>query len=276
MIIWLASYPKSGNTWTRILIGQMIYYHDNDINFYQKSKKIYNYPEPRHFRELVKDSSNRSAIVENWINSQNILCLKNDTQIFKTHNMLGSFGKHHFTNHKITKGVIHVVRDPRDVISSVQNHFSLENQENAKKFILDKNKWLFDKGRVDTFISSWNYHYLSWKSFKKNYLLIKYEDLIEKPKNEILRLYNYLKQFFEISIKENELDKIIENSSFENLQKLEKEGTFKENTFNRNTGEKNIFFRIGKSKQWGRTLDKKIISDLELSFKKEMEELGYL
>ena len=44
MIIWLASYPKSGNTWTRILISQILY-QIIKLNFFEDSKKIYNYPE---------------------------------------------------------------------------------------------------------------------------------------------------------------------------------------------------------------------------------------
>ena len=75
-----------------------------------------------------------------------------------------------------------------------------------KNFILDKNKWIGEKNRVDTFISSWNYHYLSWKTFNKNYHLIRYEDLVKNTKEEVIKLMEYLKKFFEINVKENEID----------------------------------------------------------------------
>ena len=276
MILWLASYPKSGNTWTRILISQLISKNNNKLNFYEEAKKIDNYPEPKYFNKLVKDTSNREEIIKNWLYSQNILCLKNETQIFKTHNILGSFGEFAFTNAEVTAGVIYIVRDPRNIISSVQNHFSLNNIFDAKNFILDKNKWIGGKKRVDTFISSWNYHYLSWKSFKKNYHLIKYEDLVKNTKEEVIKLIVYLKKFFEVNVKENEIDKIIKNASFESLQNLENEGEFDENTKNKITGKKNKFFRLGPSNDWKKYLDKEICKELESKFEKEMKELGYL
>ena len=118
------------------------------------------------------------------------MCLKNETQILKTHNILGSFGKFAFTNKEVTEGVIYIVRDPRNIISSLKNHFFLKDINEAKKFILEKNQWIFEKNRVDTFISSWNYHYLSWKTFNKNYHLIRYEDLVKNTKEEVIKFVN--------------------------------------------------------------------------------------
>ena len=276
MIIWLASYPKSGNTWLRILIGQLISDNNDKNNFYQNSKKILNYPEIKFFKELVKDHTDRAEIVKNWVNSQNILCLKSETQILKTHNMLGSFGKYAFTNSDLTSGVIHVVRDPRNVVSSVKNHFSFKDINEAKEFMFKKDAWIHGENRVDTFISSWGYNYISWKSFKKNYLLIKYEDLIENTRREVIKVSNYLKQFFEIKVKESEIDQIIENASFENLQKIESKGEFDENTKNKNTGKKNKFFRLGASNDWKSSLNKNVVDEIEKEFSNEMKELGYL
>ena len=212
MIIWLASYPKSGNTWTRILISQLISGDPNDLSYYENSKIIRNYPLAEHFKSFVQNLNNREQIIQNWVNSQKLLSIKNKIQIFKTHNILGSFGNYSFTNKEITLGVIHVVRDPRNVISSVKNHFSLDDLNSAKEFIFDKNKWIgdLDRGSVDTFISSWKYHYLSWKSFNKNYLLIKYEDLLKNTKSEVLKIYSYLKQFYLLNLDEKQIDRINE------------------------------------------------------------------
>ena len=75
---------------------------------------------------------------------------------------------------------------------------------------------------------------------------------------------------------ESEIDKIIENASFENLQKLEGKGEFNENTKNTNTGEKNKFFRLGASNDWRRSLNKTVVDEIEKEFSNEMKELGYL
>ena len=276
MIIWLASYPKSGNTWVRMLIGQILSEDKNKNSFFEDLKKIYNYPERVHFKKLVNDFSNRDEIIKNWINSQNIINLKNENIILKTHNILGSFGKYSFTNYKVTEGVIYIVRDPRNIISSLKNHFFLKDINEAKEFIFEKNQWIFEKDRVDTFISSWNYHYKSWKTFKKNYLLIKYEDLLQNPRDQVLRICQYLEKFFKINSQKINIDQIIENSSFSNLQKIENEGKFNEGIVNQVTGEKAKFFHLGPLNNWRTMLDNKTVSDVEKNFRNEMKELGYL
>ena len=63
----------------------------------------------------------------------------------------------------------------------------------------------------------WKMHYLSWKGFSNNNLLIKYEDLLGNPMNEITKIYNYLKKFFDLNLENEDFDKILELSSFENL-----------------------------------------------------------
>ena len=278
MIIWLASYPKSGNTWVRVLISNIINFDKIDFeNPFGFIDQIESYPNVKHFSTIIKDFNNPDEMVPNWINSQNLLSLNKNIKIFKTHNMLGSFGKHRFTDLNNTAGVIHIVRDPRNVVSSLKNHFSLNNINDAKNFILAKNNWVYgkDTGVLPTFISSWKMHYLSWKTFPNNYLLIKYEDLLKNPMNEIKKIYNYLKKFFDLNLKSEDFDKILKLSSFENLKKKENEGKFKENLKNLETKKIN-FFNSGPLNDWKKKLDESLRNDLEKEFGKEMKELDYL
>ena len=109
--------------------------------------------------------------------------------------MLCKINQNSFTNYDNSIGVINIVRDPRNVITLVKHYYSLKNYDKAFEFISNENNFL---GKLDlkynferqtqfpTFISSWNNHYNSWKNFKKNYLLIKYEDLIDKPKKHLI------------------------------------------------------------------------------------------
>tara|TARA_Y100000741_G_scaffold275499_1_gene215393 strand:- start:1102 stop:1941 length:840 start_codon:yes stop_codon:yes gene_type:complete len=279
MIIWLASYPKSGNTWVRVLISNIIKFKKIDYeNPFALINQIESYPNIKHFSRLIKNSQNPDEIVPNWINSQNILNLNKDIKLFKTHNMLGSFGDYSFTDTNNTAGVIHIVRDPRNVVSSLKNHFSLNDMSAAKKFILAENNWLYgkDSGVLPTFVSSWKMHYLSWKNFPKNYLLIKYEDLLKKPIIEIRKIYNYLKNFFELNLNSEDLNGILKLSTFENLKKKEKEGKFKENMDHLETKKKINFFDSGPSNDWRKQLNKDLLEDLEKEFAKEMKELGYI
>ena len=66
MIIWLASYPKSGNTWVRSIISSLLYSDDGDFNF-ELIKKIKQFPEKKYFKDLISDFGNFDEIKRNWI-----------------------------------------------------------------------------------------------------------------------------------------------------------------------------------------------------------------
>ena len=182
-----------------------------------------------------------------------------------------------FTSLENTIGVIHIVRDPRNIFTSLKNHFGLTNDKAVVKFMFDEDLTIgLDENRVPQLISSWNNHYNSWKKFPKNNILIKYEDLLIDTKNQILRLIDFVNNFNKISISDHDLDKIVANSSFENLKRLEAKGMFDENSINKNTGKSNVFFNMGIKNDWKKLLDENSKSLIEDKFKDEMIELGYL
>ena len=292
MIIWLVSYPKSGNTWVRTLIGQILNNNFDNKKIFETSKKIRLYPSKIDFIDLDDDFKNtvlnddkkkiifdKTAI--NWLRSQNIINTNKKFNIFKTHNMLCKLKiqnkLHSFTDTKNSIGVIHIVRDPRNVISSLVNHFSFKSTDSALKFMMNENQTMgIEDNKVPQFLSSWKNHYNSWKRFPKNYLLIKYENLIDDPKKEVKKIIEYLNNFFRINISDNNLNNVISNSSFENLKNLETKGLFDESAKDKNTGKVKTFFYLGKENNWKRMLNKNILNKLEKNFQTEMKELGYM
>mgnify|MGYP003716960853 FL=1 len=74
--------------------------------------------------------------------SQDKMNLDNKIKFIKTHHVNCKIGTDSFTNLDNTKGVIYIVRDPRNVVTSIKNHFSLNTYEDAKKFIFDDHGWL--------------------------------------------------------------------------------------------------------------------------------------
>ena len=119
-------------------------------------------------------------------------------------------------------------------------------------------------------------HYISWKNFPKNYLLIKYEDLLKNPVEEIKRIYNYLKKFFELDLQLEDLNKVSELSSFKNLKNKENKDGFDESHEDREDKKKISFFHSGPLNDWKKTLDKDVKIEIERNFSKEMKELGYI
>ena len=286
MIIWLASYPKSGNTWLRFFIISLLIGKKTDLNL-SHLKAIINYPHSTHFNDLVSDLLDFTEIAKNWIISQKKINSDKNLRFFKTHNMLGKFKGFPFTNSENTLGAIYIVRDPRNVITSLKNHYSLSNYKEAKEFLFNENKILglseeqknlymeSKKFPLTQFVGSWKSHYLSWKNMRKNNLLIRYEDLVNDTKNEFNKIADYIGGLLKLKFTEDQIDTAINFSSFEKLEKMEKKDGFAESNIGKD-GNRNKFFFLGPKNDWSKILDGQISSDIEKEFETEMKELGYL
>ena len=269
MIIWLASYPKSGNTWVRSFLTNY-FSGSSEFNFTQLDK-IRRFPTPELMDQLKINIHNLSEIASNWINMQEFINLKNDTTYLKTHNAMCTVNNYSFTNKKNTIGFIYLVRDPRDVILSYSHHLE-KSIEFTLKIMIDKSarEKMDNKGNDESILGSWSENYKSWRDYNSvKKIIIKYEDLIQNPYETFFKIINYLNGINGLPIDEGMIKKSIENTSFKNLQNLEKKYGFPEK-------DHGVFFRKGKSKEWKNDLDKKIIFKIEQAFNEEMKELGYL
>ena len=289
MIIWLASYPKSGNTWLRAILHQIIIKKKNNHETWLSNlhKLVDTYPKIEHFKNLTSvlinesDFLNKNEIIKNWDKSQKKLNSDKKLRLLKTHNMLCSINidqhNHSFTNEDNTLGVIHVVRDPRNVITSVKNHFFLQTYDEALEFLTNASRWSgIRNGEIPHFISSWEHHFESWALFPKNYILFKYEDILNNPEKQIKRLIEYLQKFIKIDCDKETINQIINDTNFENLKNLEKKGNFLENAVNAETKDKAFFFNLGPKNDYKKFLDKNIQNEIEKKFENTMKKLNYL
>ena len=280
MIIWIASYPKSGNTWLRSIISALVYSKDGIFTF-DKLKKIEQFPEKKFFKDLVKNFRDFDEIKKNWIAAQDKINLDEKIKFFKTHQGNFKIGNDHFTNNQNTQAVIYIVRDPRNLVTSISNHYSLSLNE-ACKFLTSPElrgngkSWEEKKDGIYNFLGKWNEHYKSWTNNTKNLLLLRYEDLITEPKKELEKLIFFLNKYVNFETSDIKINKILESTSFKNLKKMEQEGSFMENVIKKETGSNVNFFNLGPKNIWQNSLDKKIIKKIEDDFKDEMKEIGYL
>jgi|TARA_B110000503_G_scaffold26899_1_gene42600 hypothetical protein len=280
MIIWLASYPKSGNTWVRYFLTSLIYSNQGK-NGLEKLGFIMQYPKRDQFEKLVTNFDDFNQIRKNWINSQNLINSDKKIKIFKTHHVLCGLGEENFTNEKNTLGAIYIVRDPRNVISSILYHFNLSNTEEALNFIQKEEKFIGNvKNKVNyplhTLIGSWKTNYNSWKNVGKNFLLVKYEDLILNPNTEFKRIADYITNTINIKFSEEQIEKSINECSFKNMRSLEDKNGFIESIKDSEGKNKKKFFNLGPKNTWKENLDKKFADEIENSFNDEMKELGYI
>ena len=132
MIIWLASYPKSGNTWVRLFLRSYLSRNKEEFNINQKPNdefKINRFPNNKMLKEMQIDSGNFFEIAKNWITVQEKINLNNRLNILKTHNAMCTINKSKFTNQENTLGAVYIVRDPRNVITSLKNHYQLDDKQ---------------------------------------------------------------------------------------------------------------------------------------------------
>ena len=277
MIIWLASYPKSGNTWMWFFIKS--YFNPPSKKFslnhdMDDTHLLETFPTERGFDQLKIKYQDFFEISKNWINLQSLINLNNKTNFLKTHNAMCTVNNNKFTDIHNTLGAIHIVRDPRDVLVSYSSYMSEDIDKTLEKLLSDdtyEGGTFKDKFYRKSIMGSWSGHYNSWKNYQsKETLLVKYEDMVNKSNSTFLKVLNYLKKINKIEVDQNKMNHAIEETSFENLKKLEISEGFKVNP------SKKPFFRKGVVGDWKEKLTKNQTQKIEKAFRSEMVELGYL
>jgi hypothetical protein len=280
MIIWLASYPKSGNTWLRSMMSALMYTNDGVFNF-KLLKKIDQFPLKKHFKNFTNEFQNFNEIKKYWEDAQDLINLDNEVKFLKTHHINCKIDQYNFTNKRNTLATIYIIRDPRNLVNSISNHFS-KTLDESKEFLFtprfiggQKNKTISVEDSFKTFLGTWSEHYKFWKHNNKDFLLIKYEDLIKDTRFELERIIDFIKKYTDVETNESKNENIIKTTNFKFLQNLEEKGFFNENAYETNQKKKK-FFNLGPENNWENLLDKKIIDEIETKFSDVMKELEYL
>lgn len=278
-IIWISSYPKSGNTFLRVLLSTYFYSEDG---FYSQKllDKIDEYP--RDFFDYSSSSSLKEESII-WKKKQGEISDKNLEFIFlKTH--LASLlinNKYKTIEDNYTKCILYIYRDPRNVALSLRDFFNTDTSE-AIKYLLNKKKILYHKksdlgSKSYTPILDWESNYISYKINSKFIptLFIKYEKLATNTEEEFLRILNFLKDFINFEINIGKAIKTINNTSFKNLKSIEEREGFYEQEKMGILSSIKPFFSLGIKRNYKEDL---ILSEEELiktSFAKTINELGY-
>tara|TARA_Y100000591_G_C21822865_1_gene694711 strand:- start:1226 stop:2062 length:837 start_codon:yes stop_codon:yes gene_type:complete len=278
MIIWIASYPKSGNTYLRSFIASYFFSKDGSFHF-DDLLNVQQFPNIKFskFKSETKDEASKS-----WIFNQNNFFDKSKITFLKTHSCLIDYNGNKFTTKSQTLGGIYIVRDPRNVISSLTHHYSLKYDE-ALKYMIDEQSGLMDKSYQNdhsnfTYLNSWSNHYKSWinnKEFK--ILLIKYEDLERNKVNIFSKIIHFVNELSnnKKDIDGKKLDNAIRSTNFINLKNKELNEGFEESVFSRKTGKKINFFNLGFNNRWQKILPFDIKNNMNKYFYNDIKYLKY-
>ena len=282
MIFWIASYPKSGNTWLRSLLSSYLYSKDGIFDQSLLSK-IGQFPEKKYFNNFDYDPSIITDTSKFWIKAQEKINKDKTIKFFKTHNILGAINGNNFTNTQNTMGCIYIVRDPRNVITSLKNHYEM-NDDEALSFMMKENKFIYDHHRTNDysdfqFISSWEKNYKSW--IDQNILpvkLVKYENLYDKTFEvfkgiiEFINKLSNSKKTFDSKKAKNS----IKSSTFTELKRIEETDGFLESILSKNETKKIPFFHLGPKNDWKKIFNYNFQKKLNIKFNKNLKELDYI
>ena len=283
MIFWITSYPKSGNTWLRILLSS--YYYTKD-GFYDESvlKNIDQFPQKKFFKEFNYDPRVVTDTIKFWIKAQEKINQDKKLRFFKTHNAFGALNNFDFTNKHNSIGCVYVVRDPRNVITSLKNFYEM-NDDQAFKWITNKNQYIYDVNKFEKdgysdfqFISSWDTNFESWKIQKKIPIkIIRYEDLLNQTYKVLTEVITFINQttISKEKINKNKIKNAIGSTSFSKLKEKEKNEGFSEAPKSKGGDKKIPFFNLGPKNNWKIILNDDLKDKLNNVFKKKLEELAY-
>ena len=271
--IFLASYPKSGNTWLRAIISNaLINKKKFTLNELKKIPLLSSKQNFKNFKNI--EYSDDGDINFDWMSENIINCQKylNDTNkdinIYKTHSV-----RHlKFTNETVNMGFVCIIRDPRDIVISL-SHFAGGSLERTINEMLYSKKLMTRTNGAKELVSTWDLHTRSWLEYKNvSRLIIKYEDLIIKTEENILQIFDFLNKITSNTFFQNkiDIDKIIQETSMSNLKKEEELFGFKEASKYSN------FFRSGKMEQWRDILSLDQIKLIEKELYPIMKQFNYL
>ncbi len=282
MIFWISSYPKSGNTWLRALLSSYYFtvdgYFKNDLIL----RNVDQFPQKKYLTNFSYDSKVPGDTSKVWIQAQKKINIDKKIKFFKTHNALIKLGDNDFTNEKLSIGGIYIVRDPRNVITSLSNHYELSN-ENALNFMLGEKKYIYDFYKKNDFsdfqlISSWEKNYRSWKNYTRFPVkFIRYEDLAKNTFLVFEEIINFIDMICEYKKKfdKQKAENSILSTSFEKLKNLEMKKGFLESVSSKTNQKKIPFFHLGPNNKWQKNFDKKFLKKINNIFEKNLIELNY-
>ena len=280
MIIWLASYPKSGNTWLRSLIASYFYSKEGSFNF-KLLDNIDQFPSAQFFKNFEDPLLTPESTSRFWISEQKKINRENKIRFLKTHNALCKINSNSFTDEKNSIAAIYIVRDPRNLITSLSHHYQI-NYKDALNFMINKKKALIEKSnnRYVGFVPllSWDLHLESWINCKKfPVLTIRYEDLAANTFDTFKNVIKFINQFSPVfdNLDETRIKHSINSCSFEKLQDLEKKSGFHEAMENKINKKKIKFFNLGKDNNYKKLLEPKLAQQIADLFKSQMVKFKY-
>lgn len=271
-ILWLASYPKSGNTWLRAFLANYVAGLPQSVPINELYKFSFSDAHSWPYENLLKkplSELSEAEIIRARPKVHEMLAKTKPSHVMvKTHNLLTAIEGIPTITPSVTFGAIYVIRNPLDTTVSTSHHYGEEIEDSVRVLGFSNATIQPNATNVRQYLGSWSDHVRSWTTADGLYhLVLRYEDMLSKPHREFARVI----KFMGLPEDRARLDRAIKFSSFRELSGQEKKIGFIERSKNAER-----FFRKGKAGTWRTTLDQDHIARIIADHGDVMVEHGYL
>lgn len=271
-ITWLASYPKSGNTWLRTFLAN--YCDDraepfeiNRLPYFshgEMSVGIFEAIADKKVGQLADEVLQR---LRPEVHRQ-IAALEREPNFVKTHNAIAVLFDVPTVTPEVTKAAVYVVRSPLDVALSYADHYGLTIDTAIEQMGSASNRTRTTDRNVFQYLGDWSQHVRSWAEAPGlGAHVVRYEDMADRPKGAFGDIVTYLA----LRNEAERLRRAIRFSSFRVLKSQEARQGFYERSRH-----SEAFFRSGRTRQWKTVLTTKQIDAIVTAHGETMATFGYL
>ena len=271
-IIWLASYPKSGNTWMRAFLANLFINDPQPINindlpnfaYGDARADLYEAASGKPLEELSDADIHRLRPAV----ARMIAAARPDAVFAKTHNAVAQFDGTPTIPPDSTAGAIYVVRNPLDTAISYAHHFGMEPDQAIEAMNSEINQIVTLGRSAFQFLGSWHSHVESWLDAPGlSPHLVRYEDMLRDP----LKAFGGVVKYLKLPREPARLKQAIRFSSFKVLSEQEQRDGFRERSKINDR-----FFRAGRAGGWRESLSEEQVQRVIAYQGKVMRRLGYL
>jgi hypothetical protein len=273
-LLWIASYPKSGNTWMRAFIENYLQNLPRPVDINDLLKLSTAEARSDRYAQFVSDGRKTTELSTEEVCAirplvQADIARKAPATVFvKTHNFLGEYKGYPLHNSSVTSGAIYLVRNPLDVAVSMANYFDYSVDDAISYMAEEMTGTPNEEANVPQIISSWSSHVQSWTANPESQVLVlRYEDLLRNALKEFKKVVSFLGQAKD----PNRLKKAVRFSSFDQLKAQESKHGFIERHENARS-----FFRKGRQNQWREMLNDRQIQKIVDDHGEQMARFRYL
>lgn len=271
-IVWLASYPKSGNTWLRAFLANLVANRPQPVALAELPNYGAMEADPALYSQVAGRPStqldfDQLCSLRPQVHAA-IAAAAPKTVFVKTHSMGGAVNGVPLHTPAVTAGAIYIVRNPLDVVVSMSSHFAIT--VNAAIDYLGDERAVTENNELFTteFLGAWSRHVKSWADLESpRILVIRYEDLLAKP----TKWFGKVARLVGLHADRNAVERAIQHADFRSLSGMEKRGGFVEVPIK---GKR--FFRVGRSNQWREALTWNQITRVIADHREQMQRFGYL